>query len=113
MNPVRKHTPLTIGGVTYKLVADFEMISQAEDITGRALITGLTQKDITSPTINLVRAMFFACARSHHPALTYDEAKTLVTRKTLADVWGKVLTAWVDAAAEEDEVESNPIQDQS
>ncbi len=110
-NPTAPKIKLNSGGVTYLLHFDFEAIAQAEEIVNRPLLTGLRQQDIQSPTINLVRAMLFACLRNAHPTLSYEETKPLVTRKNLAEVWGKVLAAWTQGMAEPDEeAEANPTE---
>ena len=116
-NPVQPTTSLTIAAVTYELLFDFEAVAAAEELTDRALLTGLRQRDINTPTISLVRAMLFACIHANHPGVTYAEAKAFVTRKNLAEVWSHVLTAWTAGLAEpdpeEDAVEADPEMDQS
>lgn len=94
---------LTLGDVEYQLVYDFEAIATAEEIVNRPLITGLRQRDIATPTVNLVRAMFFATASASHPDLTWQTAKALVTRHTLATIWPKVLEAWTQAQPDPEE----------
>jgi hypothetical protein len=114
-NPVQPTTPLIIGGVKYELLFDLEAIAHAEDLTDRPLLTGFKQRDWNTPTISFVRALLYACIRAKQPDITYDFVKTLVTRKTLAEIWGAVLNAWVKGLAEPDEdaVEENPLKDQS
>ena len=114
-NPVQPTTSLALAGATYELSFEFEAVALAEELTDRPLLTGLRSRDISTPTIGLVRAMFFACLHSKYPAVTYEQAKALVTRKNLAEVWAVVLNAWTAGLAEpdEDEVETadpNPAQ---
>ena len=58
-NPTSPAVTLQIAGSSFDLVFDFEAIADAEEITGRPLLTGLRRRDIESPSINLVRAMLF------------------------------------------------------
>lgn len=117
MNPVSPTTPLTVNGVHYALLFDFEAVAKAEELLDRPLLTGLRQKDITTPTITLVRAMLFACIQTYHPTMTYDTAKSLVNRKNWAAVWTSVLTAWTAGLAEsdpeQDAVDVDPTTSQS
>lgn len=113
-NPTSQAVKLQIAGQTFELVFDFEAIADAEEITGRPLLTGLRRNDIESPSINLVRAMLFACIHARHSLTTFAQAKVLVTRKNLADVWGKVLEAWTEGLAEpEPEAVADPPESQS
>lgn len=112
-HPEKPSVKLMLGGVSYSLVYDFEAIAEAEDILDKPLITGLRGRDITTPRVNLVRAMFFATAHATHPELTYEQAKALVTRDNLVEVWPKVLEAWTLAqpdAEESDEIRPTPDQ---
>ena len=93
-NPVAPSTDVTLDGHTYSLRWDFEAIAQAEELTDRPLLTGISQADWTKPRINLVRAMFFACARPNHPDITLEKASKLVTAKTLTEIWLAVIAAW-------------------
>lgn len=108
------HVKLTLGGVEYTLTYDFDAIAEAEEILDRPLITGLRGRDITTPKVSLVRAMFFATAHATHPELTLEQAKALITRANLVEVWTRVLQAWTEAQpdAEEGDAE-NPTSDQS
>ena len=63
------------------MVFDFEAIADAEEITGRALLTGLRRQDIEAPSINLVRAMAFACIHKRHSLTTFEQVKPLVTTR--------------------------------
>jgi hypothetical protein len=114
MNPVKKGTEIELDGTVYHLVFDFEAIAEAEEITGKSLITGLTTKLVKEPTINFVRAMFYASAKTMQPALTFDTAKKLITRKTIVDIWFKILEAWFNSAPEPEDAEAsaNPTQGQ-
>jgi hypothetical protein len=114
-NPTQPETTLSLGGLNYSLVFDFEAIADAEDLTGRALLTGLHAKDITAPTISLVRLMLYACLHAKQSKLTLDDVKALVTRKNIVEVWGKVLECWTAGMAEpeEDAVDADPTTDQS
>lgn len=115
MNPIKPVVELPLQGVTYRLSYDFDAIAEAEDIVDRPLITGLRRKDIERPTINLVRAMFFAAARANHPELTYEQIKALVTRDNWGSIWGSVLKAWIAGSPEPEEsaAPSDPTQGQS
>jgi len=115
-NPTKPPTTIVVDYDTYYLLFDFEAIADAEDLTGRPLLTGLSKKDITTPTVSLVRSMLFACVHANHPKLTYEQVKALVTRDNLAEVWGKVLEAWTAGLAEPEPeaiAEENPTEGQS
>jgi hypothetical protein len=110
-HPEKPSVKLKLDGVDYKLVYDFDAIAEAEEILDRPLITGLRGRDIATPTISLVRSMFFATAHATHPELTFEQVKALVTPKTIADIWVKVLEAWQRAqpdAADEAKESANP-----
>jgi hypothetical protein len=81
----------------YELVYSFDAIAEAEEILDRPLVTGLRRRDIATPTVNLVRAMLYACAKVKHPTLTHEKVCAMVTRHNLAGIWGKVLDAWTKA----------------
>jgi hypothetical protein len=101
--PTATEHKLTLMGTTYTLAFDFQAIADAEEITGRSLITGLRQKDIDAPAVKLVQAMFYAVTRKHHEGLTYERVKALVTPKTLVPIWAAVLQVWIAGLAEPDE----------
>lgn len=105
-NPTAPAVLLTLGDVNYSLRFDFEAIAAAEELTGRALLTGLSKQDITTPTINLVRAMLYASLLPDWPTITFDQAKALVNLKTMTDIWVKILEAWSSGMAEPDEAET-------
>lgn len=113
-NPTSPAVTLQIAGSSFDLVFDFEAIADAEEITGRALLTGLRRRDIESPAINLVRAMLFACLHSEQPKVTFSEVKPLVDRKNITEVWGKILEAWTEGLAEPSEDKpADPPESQS
>jgi hypothetical protein len=109
MNPVALATPLNLNGATYALLFDFEAVARAEEIVDRPLLTGLRQRDLNTPTITLVRAMFFACLQANHPTVDYATVKSLVTRKNLSEIWTAVLSAWTAGLAEPDEEEEPEV----
>lgn len=115
-NPVQPTTPLVLNGIHYALLFDLESVALAEELTDRPLLTGLRQRDIATPTISLVRTMLFACLHANHPKVTFDLAKSLVTRKNWAEIWAAVLGAWsaglAEADPEEDAVDADPPTDQ-
>lgn len=108
MNPTQPAVKVDLNGVDYSLRFDFEAIAKAEELTDKPLLTGLRNKDITAPTINLVRALLFACLLPDQPQVTYDQAKSFVNRKNLVDVWAKVLFAWSEGMAEPEPMEDAP-----
>lgn len=118
-NPIQPSVTLTVpdpmkgGEVDFELAFDFEAIAHAEDVTGRALLAGLTRKDVDHPTISLVRAMLFAALLANEPKITLAEASAFVTRKTFRLVWEKVLDAWTAAMNEAEEDTADPPQSQS
>jgi hypothetical protein len=99
--------------VTFELLYDFEAIARAEEITGRSLLMGFTQKDIRKPTIPLVRAMLFAGLLPKEPEITLAEASAFVTRKSIYEIWAKVLDAWVIAMAPPEDTPADPPKGQS
>jgi hypothetical protein len=102
-NPTSPAVKLQIAGSSFDLVFDFEAIADAEEITGRALLTGLRRRDIEAPAINRVRAMLFACVHTTHALAKFVDVKKLVTRANLTEIWGKVLEAWTEGLAEPSE----------
>jgi hypothetical protein len=107
---------LTIAGNTYRLAFDFEAISEAEDLTERPILTGLTRREVEKPSISFVRAMLYAAMRLHQPELALADVKALVNQRNIGEVWGKALEAFFvfrHAAEDEDESESGPTGGQS
>lgn len=115
-SPVAPVTTLSLNGATYSLVFEMESVALAEELTDRPLLTGLRQKDITTPKISLVQSMLFACILPRHPEMTLTQVKALVTRKNFYEVWGVVLNAWTAGLAEpdseEDVVAADPTKSQ-
>lgn len=112
-HPEKPTVKITLGGTKYELLFDFEAIAEAEEITDRSLIAGLYTSEAVRPKISFLRALFFACAHSLQPSMTYEQAKLLVTQKTFGDVWMKVLEAWRLSQPDPEEVAENPTQNQS
>lgn len=108
-DPTMPLTELKLGNDVFHLVFDLDAIAEAEDLTDRPLLLGLQQRDVTSPTISLVRAMFLAGLRRHQGQMTVGDVRELVTRKNLREIWEKVLVAYVLFCAEDPkEGEENP-----
>ena len=113
-NPTAPSTTLVIGKTSYELLFDFESIALAEELTDRSLLTGIRSKDINAPSIRLVQAMLFGCLHVNHPEITFGDAKLLLNRKNLGEVWSKVLNAWSAGVSEpEAEGDGDPTKDQS
>lgn len=114
-NPTQPTTPLSINGVAYKLLFDFEAIANAEDLIGRPLLMGLSKRDIDRPTISLVRAMLYTGLHTCQPDLTYAQAQSLVDRKNIAHVWGKILVAWAESIpdGDKDAAATDPLKGQN
>lgn len=115
-NLIQPAVKVTIAGEEYLLRFDFEAIAKAEELTNRALLTGLRMKDVDAPRINLVRAMLYACMLAEQPEMAYEMVRTLVTRRNLVELWEAVLEAWREGMveAEDDEADTeNPPRDQS
>ncbi len=112
-NPTAPTVALTIDGETYKLFFSLDVIAEAEEITDKPLITGLNRKDFQSPRVSLIRALFWASLRVHHPEVTLEQVKALITVRNLGEVWEKVLDAWVACMKGPDEDGANPPKGQS
>ena len=112
-NPVQPSPDLVLDGKTYHLLFDLESVAVAEDLSDRALLTGLRRKDYQAPTINLVRAMLYACIHGNHPEVDFEQVKAMVKRDNIAQIWTPILAAWFASLAEPDpEEEVDPMQDQ-
>lgn len=113
--PTHPAVRLTLDGVLYHLRFDFEAIAQAEEITDRPLLTGIRQKDIQTPKISFVCAMFFASLLADQPSITYEDAKALVTRANIVEVWTHVLQSWTQSSVEDVQApaDGNPQKDPS
>jgi len=102
--------------VTYELLFDMQATALAEDLSDRPLLTGLRQRDIATPTIRLVQAMFYACLHTDHPGISFADVKAMVTRHNIHEIWRAVLEAWAAGLAKPkaDEAEEGvgPIQGQ-
>lgn len=92
-----------LGTTTLEIEFDFESIARAEQEMKRPLLMGLTQEEVSRPTIAFVRSMLYHGLRVNHEAITCDEASALVTAKTITPIWSAVLTAFVNAIRDDDE----------
>jgi hypothetical protein len=110
-NPVQPAVEIELDGETYGLLFNFEAIADAEELTGLPLISGLRKKDVDTPRIAFVRALFYACLRPNHPGVTYEEAAALVNQWNWSEIWSKVLDAWV-AGMKKPETAADPQPDQ-
>lgn len=115
--PTEETIHLDIDGKGFELIFDFEAVARAEDLTGRAILTGLNRSTVDAPSINFVRAMLYACLLKHQPKTTYDEARALVNRDNLAVIWQAVVEAYIatcvipnDEQDEQTQADENPIQ---
>jgi hypothetical protein len=112
-NPVSPAVVLELDGEEFPLRFDLESISDAEDATGLALISGMRQNDVNAPRMSIVRALFWACARAHRPTFTLGEAKALVTQWNWGEIWTKVLEAWVEGMKKPSKIAADPQTGQS
>jgi len=126
-NPTKPATELSIDGwqatekglerkagakLELELVFELESIADAEDVSGLALITGLSKKEVNSPRISLVRIMLWASARPLQPEFTLEDAKKLVDQHTWSGIWGKILEAWI-AGMSKPKADADPLTAQS
>lgn len=117
-SPVAPSTKLIVEDKEYELLFDFEAIARAEDLTGKALLSGinLNQREYRTPSISLIRNMLFASISALHPEITLSEAKAIVTKHNYMYVWSTVMDAWVKGLSEPDPEEvkkENPQTDQN
>jgi hypothetical protein len=94
MNPAQTVVNITLRKQKFELVFDLDAIAEAERLANRPLLIGLSRQDIATPTVDLVRATFFAGAHRRSPALTYERAKPFITPRNVQEVWLGVLKAW-------------------
>ena len=88
---------LSLGDEEFELLFDFETVARAEDLTGIALITGMTRETAERPRVNFARAMLFACLLPRQKKMTFELASKMVTKESLTDVWNTVLEAYFKA----------------
>jgi hypothetical protein len=112
---IKIQNPVTIKlkGVDYTLLFDMEAVERAETVTGKSLLTGIHKQDLSAPTISFVKAMFYSALLPLQPDMTYAEVSALVTKKSIFDVWLKVVETWNNSNPDVEPEEENPIQDQS
>lgn len=98
------------GDEKFELIFDFETVARAEDLTGIALITGMTRETAERPRVNFVRAMLFACLLPRQKKMTYERAAKMITPETLTDIWNAVLEAYFKAMSpgKEGQEDENP-----
>jgi hypothetical protein len=102
-NAIYPARELEIAGERFRIAFDYEAIARAEDLTDQPLLTGLSLKQIKTPKINFVRAMFFAALLREHPEMTYQRAAALVAKDTLSQIWVEIVGAWMDAQRQDEE----------
>lgn len=105
-NAIDAATELKLDGRTYHLLFDFEAVAQAEDATDQPLLTGLGQREVNHPRINLVRGMLYAGLLRHHPDISFAAARRMVTADAVPEIWGTILIAWAKARAKSEDGES-------
>ena|ERR1039457_7159664 len=92
---IQSPVKLSIAGKDYSLLFDFEAIKEAEDISGLAILSGITRKNVNAPRISLIQAMLYAGLQRHDSELTFEKASELVTLHNWSEIWNKVILAWV------------------
>ena len=92
VNPIKPQDTVTVGGKEYKLSFQFDAVAEAEDETGVVLI--LT---VCKPTVSNVRAIFYALIKPNHPETTFAEVKSMITMKTVLDIWLACAHVWAAA----------------
>ncbi len=113
-NPVSPSVTVDIDGEEIPLRFELEFISDAEDESGMALITGLRERDVNAPRISLVRVLLWALMRPFNSRLTLAEVKPMVTQFNCSEIWGKVLEAWIAGMKKPGEsCEADPHKGQS
>jgi hypothetical protein len=105
---------VTIKGTPYKIAFDNEAIELAEELTNRSLLSkGFSKAEIDTPRYSLVRNLFAAGTRIHHPELSVDEAKTLVLPSNYGTIWYATFLAWAANINEPEDVTPGEGQGQN
>ena len=119
---MKQEIPVTLDDVTYNLVFEAKAIFEAERLTGKQLITGLSEQVVNRPSCDDVCSMFYAAAKARHPGLTIeaiqkhlDKPSFPEMRDQMMNMHAAVLSAWFAGAPKPkvDDGEANPTQDQS
>jgi len=87
---------VTLDGKEYKIEFTMRGLAEAEEVSGLSLLA-LSQKQITSPSIKLVWAMFFGLAQKHNPKLTFDEVQDLITPLDVVQSWALMAEVYLSA----------------
>lgn len=87
----------------FGLIFTLNSVAVAEQITGEPLLSGMTRQQLTSPTVDFIRALFYAGLLACQTEITRSESDALITFSTWRPIWTAVLAAWVDAQADPDE----------
>lgn len=103
LDPVLPDVSITVKGVEYHLVFDFNAIAQVEDLTGKSLLTVFSEGSLNASKI---RALLYAALLSEHPDMTLEAAGKLVTLKNMNDIIEKIMAAWQASQAEAEDQES-------
>src|ERR1039457_3260058 len=82
-------------GKSLPLLFCFGAIKEAEDISGLAILSGITRKNVNAPRISLIQSMLYAGLQRHDSELTFEKASELVTLHNWSEIWNKVILAWV------------------
>lgn len=101
---------LKIGDETYRLSFTYDAIAEAKRELLRYgvrcnLLLSLDSYDIDALEL---RALFYAATRLHHPELSYEQVKGLLTMQNYGSVFEAILKAYVVAMKPPQEQEENP-----
>lgn len=114
-NPFKGEVEFEADGKTYKLSYSANALCELEDALGKRLddILEMWRRPKEVPLRDM-RVMFWAALLDHHPDITLDAAKVILSRASLVDMMGCIggaLMRALPAAADGDEVRP-PMPDQ-
>ena len=102
LDPTLPDVKITIKGETYSLCFDYAALAIAERKLSDAgiKVNMLSQLDLRDISAERLPILFFAALVKGHPNTSYEDAKSLITIKNFADIFSKVVEAFVASMAE-------------
>jgi hypothetical protein len=99
---------IELAGETYHLCFDYAALSLAERKLSAAGIKVNLLEAMGSIGAEKLPFLFYAGLIKAHPSISFEEAKALITMKTLTSIYGAVVNAFVASMAEPKEEAADP-----
>lgn len=103
-DPTVQYIPITLGDTTYQLAFDLGSLADAEAAINKegGNVNLLRALDFSNLTLSAVQVLFACSIRKAHPEITFNDAKALVTMKTLYPIADVLYRTWLESVGVND-----------